>query len=142
VLGFVSAIAANAVAGAPAAGGPTGGTGTQSILPRAGSAGGSIGQTGSSSSGQTAQAAPRAPRRVPPRVRLLNTKRGFTFPVYGPHNYVDTFGAFRADTGFHQGNDIFAAAGTPVVAVTTGRLFNVGTLKISGNRLWVRSDKG
>ena len=64
------------------------------------------------------------------------------FPVYGSHNYTDTFGAFRADTGFHQGNDVFAAAGTPVVAVTSGRLFNVGTLRISGNRLWVRSDKG
>ena len=80
--------------------------------------------------------------RVPPQVRLLNTKRGFMFPVYGSHNYTDTFGAFRADTGFHQGNDVFAAAGAPVVAVTSGRLFNVGTLRISGNRLWVRSDKG
>jgi murein DD-endopeptidase MepM/ murein hydrolase activator NlpD len=81
-------------------------------------------------------------RKVPPDVRLLHTKRGFTFPVYGKHQYTDTFGAPRADTGRHEGNDIFAAAGTPVVAVTTGSLNHVGTLPISGNRLWVKSDKG
>jgi len=75
-------------------------------------------------------------------VRLLNTKRGFTFPVYGAHDYTDTFGAARADTGFHEGNDIFAAAGTPIVAVTSGTLNRVGTLKVSGNRLWVKSDRG
>ena len=85
---------------------------------------------------------PHAKRRVPPRVRLLNTKRGFTFPVYGAHDYTDTFGAARADTGFHEGNDIFAAAGTPIVAVTSGTLNRVGTLKVSGNRLWVKSDRG
>jgi murein DD-endopeptidase MepM/ murein hydrolase activator NlpD len=72
---------------------------------------------------------------------VLLTSKGFVFPVYGPHNFTDTFGAFRADTGFHEGNDIFALAGTPLVAVCDGSLNRVGTLPISGNRLWVKCTK-
>lgn len=42
-----------------------------------------------------------------------------TFPVAGPCNYSDDFGAPR--TGHtHQGNDIFAARNTPCVAVLNG----------------------
>jgi hypothetical protein len=81
-------------------------------------------------------------RRKPSRAHVLLTSKGFVFPVYGPHNYTDTFGAFRADTGFHEGNDIFAAAGTPLVAVCDGSLNRVGTLPISGNRLWVKCKTG
>jgi cell division septation protein DedD len=81
-------------------------------------------------------------RRKPSRTHVLLTSKGFVFPVYGPHNYTDTFGAFRADTGFHEGNDIFAAAGTPLVAVCDGSLNRVGTLPISGNRLWVKCKTG
>jgi murein DD-endopeptidase MepM/ murein hydrolase activator NlpD len=82
-----------------------------------------------------------ARRRKPSRTHVLLTSKGFVFPVYGPHNFTDTFGAFRADTGFHEGNDIFALAGTPLVAVCDGSLNRVGTLPISGNRLWVKCTK-
>jgi murein DD-endopeptidase MepM/ murein hydrolase activator NlpD len=85
---------------------------------------------------------PKAKRRKAPRTRTLATNKGFVFPVYGKHTYGQTFGAFRADTGFHEGVDIFAAAGTPVVAVCDGTLNRVGTLPISGNRLWVKCTKG
>jgi murein DD-endopeptidase MepM/ murein hydrolase activator NlpD len=89
------------------------------------------------------QPPPKKPqRRKPPtRTHVLLTAKGFVFPVYGKHNYTDTFGAPRADTGFHAGNDIFAATGTPVVAVCDGSLNRVGTLPISGNRLWVKCSK-
>ena len=83
----------------------------------------------------------KARRRKPSRTRVLLTGKGFVFPVYGKHNYGDTWGAFRADTGFHEGNDIFAEAGTPVVAVCDGTLNRVGTKVISGNRLWVKCSK-
>jgi murein DD-endopeptidase MepM/ murein hydrolase activator NlpD len=82
-----------------------------------------------------------ARRRKPSRTKVLLTGKGFVFPVYGKHNYTDTFGAFRADTGSHEGNDIFADSGTPLVAVCDGSLNRVGTLPISGNRLWVKCDK-
>jgi murein DD-endopeptidase MepM/ murein hydrolase activator NlpD len=84
---------------------------------------------------------PPAKRRKPSRTHVLLTAKGFVFPVYGKHDYTDTFGAPRADTGFHAGNDIFAAAGTPLVAVCDGSLNRVGTLPISGNRLWVKCAK-
>ncbi|HYZ29305.1 MAG TPA: M23 family metallopeptidase [Thermoleophilaceae bacterium] len=67
---------------------------------------------------------------------------GYAFPVAGEHNFVDTFGAPRSDVPVHVGNDVFATFGTPVVAVADGRLYRVGTLKISGNRLWLRDKKG
>jgi murein DD-endopeptidase MepM/ murein hydrolase activator NlpD len=62
--------------------------------------------------------------------------------VAGEHNFVDTFGAPRSDVPVHVGNDVFATFGTPVVAVADGRVYRVGTLKISGNRLWLRDKKG
>jgi murein DD-endopeptidase MepM/ murein hydrolase activator NlpD len=43
------------------------------------------------------------------------------FPVAGPHHYTDDFGQPRAQ-GPHQGNDIMAAKGTPVVAVASGTI--------------------
>jgi murein DD-endopeptidase MepM/ murein hydrolase activator NlpD len=70
------------------------------------------------------------------------TAKGFTFPVYGPKARVaDDWGADR-QIGAHQGNDVFAPFGAPVLAVTDGTLFKVGTLPISGNRLWLRSKAG
>jgi murein DD-endopeptidase MepM/ murein hydrolase activator NlpD len=73
---------------------------------------------------------------------VLLTRPGYAFPVAGKHNYVDTFGAPRSDVPVHIGNDIFASFGTPIVAVADGRIYRVGTLKISGNRLWLRDKKG
>jgi murein DD-endopeptidase MepM/ murein hydrolase activator NlpD len=67
---------------------------------------------------------------------------GYAFPVAGQHDFVDTFGAPRSDVPVHLGNDIFAAFGTPIVAVADGRIYRVGTLKISGNRLWLRDHEG
>ena len=64
------------------------------------------------------------------------------FPVGGTTTIGGPFGSFRADTGAHQGNDLFADFGTPVVAVADGTVANVGSLPISGNRLWVYADGG
>jgi murein DD-endopeptidase MepM/ murein hydrolase activator NlpD len=68
--------------------------------------------------------------------------RRFLFPVRGRVTIGGPFGGFRADTGFHEGNDIFANFGTPVVAVADGIVHKVGSLPISGNRLWVVMDNG
>ena len=87
-------------------------------------------------------ARPKPKRRRAPRLRALRTGRGYAFPVYGEHRFTNDYGAPRQFTGKHEGNDVFAAAGTPVVAVTKGRLYRVGTLRISGNRLWLKSDRG
>ena len=69
------------------------------------------------------------------------TSAGFAFPVYARADIADDFGGPR-QIGPHQGNDVFADFGSPVVAVTSGTVSKVGTLPIAGNRLWVTSDSG
>ena len=47
----------------------------------------------------------------PCRTSTWNRRRAaHVFPVYGPASYANTFGAGRADVGWHHGEDIFAAA--------------------------------
>jgi murein DD-endopeptidase MepM/ murein hydrolase activator NlpD len=66
----------------------------------------------------------------------------FVFPVYGDDvRCADDFGAAR-QIGAHQGNDCFAPFGSPVLAVADGTLNRVGTLPISGNRLWLKTERG
>ena len=60
----------------------------------------------------------RAP--APPPTPLPDPS-GHVFPVSGPHSYGDPFGAPRK--GYtHQGQDILAAEGTPVVAPVAGAI--------------------
>src|SRR5262249_4086250 len=50
---------------------------------------------------------------------------GGTFPVQGPYSYGDGFGAPRK--GYtHQGQDVLAALGTPVVAPLAGAIDTTG----------------
>lgn len=96
------------------------------------------------------QSAAKLRRRTAERRRLqqatdaLLARRGYAFPVGGKHTFSDEYGAPRATipSGSHEGNDIFAAMGTPVVAVADGRIYRVGTRKVSGNRLWLRDEAG
>jgi murein DD-endopeptidase MepM/ murein hydrolase activator NlpD len=79
----------------------------------------------------------------PSDVRPELTAAGYVFPVYGPAaSFTDDFGAARADTGWHHGNDIFAPIGTPLLAVADGTLFSVGVNSLGGNRLWLRDRSG
>jgi murein DD-endopeptidase MepM/ murein hydrolase activator NlpD len=85
----------------------------------------------------------KAPRTPASKLRAISTKGGFIFPVaQGRHRYKNDWGAPRQNTGAHQGNDIFAPAGTPVLAVTDGVLRRVGTARVPGNRLYLWSDRG
>ena len=88
----------------------------------------------------TATATPKPRKPAGYKTRLM--KRSFVFPVGGRTTIAGPFNSFRADTGKHQGNDLFADFGTPVVAVADGTLANVGSLPVSGNRLWVYADSG
>jgi len=68
------------------------------------------------------------------------------FPVQGPHSYSDDWGEPRGDIpgGQHQGNDIFALTGTPVVAVTDGILTKVSYEEtgLGGIRFWLMGKDG
>jgi hypothetical protein len=81
-------------------------------------------------------------KNPPADVKPDLTSQGYVFPVYGPASFSDDFGAPRADTGWHHGNDIFARLGAPVLAVADGTLFLVGWNEIGGNRLWLRDERG
>jgi Peptidase family M23 len=87
-------------------------------------------------------ASPPPVQSPPPGVRPHLTAGGYVFPVYGPVSFSDDFGAARADTGWHHGNDIFAPLGAPILAVTDGTLFLVGWNTIGGNRVWLRDLQG
>ena len=77
-----------------------------------------------------------------PKVTPALTAGGYVFPVYGPSSYGDTFGAPRADVGWHHGDDIFGTLGQPLLAVADGTVFSVGWNDIGGNRLWLKDAQG
>jgi len=81
-------------------------------------------------------------RNPPANVKPDITGAGYVFPVYGQASFSDDFGSPRSDTIWHHGQDIFAALGTPVLAVADGTLFMVGWNHLGGQRLWLRDTQG
>ena len=79
---------------------------------------------------------------VPQGLDVRMTSGRYVFPVYGSASFSDTFGAGRADTGWHHGEDIFAPLGAPILAVTDGTVFQVGWNDIGGLRVWLRDRYG
>jgi murein DD-endopeptidase MepM/ murein hydrolase activator NlpD len=84
------------------------------------------------------------PVKVAPEVSARLSSGGFVFPVYGTASFGDSFGGPRPNVpgGWHHGEDIFAAAGTPLLAVADGTLHTIGFTKIGGYRLWLRDTQG
>ena len=66
----------------------------------------------------------------------------YLFPIAGATTFTNDWGYARPGGRSHQGIDLFAAMGTPVVAVADGSLFNVGSNGLGGWRLWVRDGSG
>jgi murein DD-endopeptidase MepM/ murein hydrolase activator NlpD len=93
--------------------------------------------TGGSAVGST-MATPPAPSKD-----ILARFPGAVFPVRGAVDYTDTFGAYRADMKghVHEGNDIFAKTGTPIVAVLAGTL-RYSTYGIGGNNAHLTDARG
>ncbi len=83
-------------------------------------------------------------RSAPPDVTVRLSGEGYVFPVYGAVSFGDSFGAARSDVpgGWHHGEDIFAPAGTPVLAVADGTVYSIGWNDIGGYRFWLRDGDG
>ena len=62
------------------------------------------------------------------------------FPVAGPHTFGDGFGAPRSGHT-HQGQDIMAACGTPLVAVSRAKVKFVSFQGAAGNYVVIRNKK-
>lgn len=67
---------------------------------------------------------------------------GFVFPVADPHTFTSTFGAPRSGGRRHQGADIFAPMGTPLLASENGVIANMGTGTLGGIKLWLVGESG
>ena len=82
--------------------------------------------------------------QVAPEVTARLSSGGYVFPVYGTASFGDSFGGPRPDVagGWHHGEDIFAAKGTPLLAVADGTLHTIGFNRLGGYRLWLRDTQG
>jgi murein DD-endopeptidase MepM/ murein hydrolase activator NlpD len=71
---------------------------------------------------------------------------GFVFPVAGEVEFIDSWGYPRmmgtASAHWHQGTDIFATYGTPLIASENGVLDRIGVGSLGGNKLWVKGESG
>ncbi len=65
-----------------------------------------------------------------------------TCPVAGPHSFTDTWGAPRSGGRTHQGVDMLAARGTPLVAIEAGTIRRLGSSSLGGITVWLRGTGG
>ena len=90
--------------------------------------------------------------RVEARVRDARAKRSVdvpvatpgtepVFPVAAPATFSDDWMHPRGSR-YHEGIDIMAARGAPIVAAVSGTGVRIGTTPISGNRFWLRAPNG
>jgi murein DD-endopeptidase MepM/ murein hydrolase activator NlpD len=72
--------------------------------------------------------------------------KGFVFPIAAAHKFGNDFGNPRmVGTQYehtHQGTDIFAEYGAPLVACERGVVTRVGTDTLGGTKLWVVGQSG
>jgi len=73
---------------------------------------------------------------------------GVVFPIGGPYSVplINSFGYPRMpgtpDAHSHEGIDIFAPRGTPLVAAERGVIGRVGVGRLGGLKLWLRGESG
>ncbi|MCI0618545.1 M23 family metallopeptidase, partial [bacterium] len=65
-------------------------------------------------------------------------------PVFGvsPAQLHDTWGALRSQGRHHQGIDIFAPKGTPVISTTPGIVQRIAQNRLGGNCVWILGPSG
>jgi murein DD-endopeptidase MepM/ murein hydrolase activator NlpD len=68
----------------------------------------------------------------------------YVFPIRGRHSYGTSINRFGAPRGgrSHQGQDVFAETGTPLVAVTAGKVRHTGSGGGAGNYVVISGDDG
>lgn len=85
---------------------------------------------------------PAVARGVPLETALLSVTA--PFPVVGKANFSHDwlFPRYTPTPHLHQGTDIFAAFGTPIISSEAGRVLRKGTAGAGGISVWLRGDSG
>ena len=76
-----------------------------------------------------------------PEPQRSNSGSGMICPVAGPHSFADTWGAPRSGGRSHQGVDMIASTGVPLVAVESGSV-SFSTNRLGGNAAWLTGNSG
>jgi murein DD-endopeptidase MepM/ murein hydrolase activator NlpD len=78
------------------------------------------------------------------RLGAMPAPNALPVPVAGvkPAGLVDTWGGARSGGRRHEGIDIFAKRGTPVLSNTEGVVLRVGTNRLGGQVVWVLGPGG
>lgn len=90
------------------------------------------------------QGAATAAQSGPPSARSRFRPLSHRFPVAGPHTYGEAaarFGAGRSGHS-HEGQDVFAACGSPLVAASGGTVKHVAYHSRAGNYVVITADDG
>ncbi|MGH2810331.1 MAG: M23 family metallopeptidase, partial [Actinomycetota bacterium] len=66
----------------------------------------------------------------------------FALPIAGPAGFADTWGAARDGGRRHQGTDVMAPCGAPVVAVTSGTITRTMSGGAGGIMAYLRANNG
>jgi peptidoglycan LD-endopeptidase LytH len=70
------------------------------------------------------------------------TSGGMACPVAAPNSFIDSWGFPRSGGRTHEGTDVMAASGAPVVAISDGRITFEGYGSSAGNWVILSGDDG
>jgi murein DD-endopeptidase MepM/ murein hydrolase activator NlpD len=74
--------------------------------------------------------------------KVVISADGMTCPIAAPHSFIDSWGFPRSGGRTHEGTDMMADMGAPVVAITDGTITYSGVGSLSGNWLILTGDDG
>jgi len=95
----------------------------------------------SNNSNSTPAAAPEPASAPAPAPEPEPTRNGIVCPIRGNYAFADTWGAPRSGGRSHQGVDMIAPSGTPLVAVESGTV-RFSNNRLGGNAAWVTGNSG
>jgi murein DD-endopeptidase MepM/ murein hydrolase activator NlpD len=131
--------AASATAGSSAA--SSGGAAAAPAPAPSGSPSGASNSSQGAASPPPAPAPAPAPAPVPASPPPSNAGSGIVCPVAGPHAFADTWGAARSGGRSHEGVDMMAARGVPLVAVESG-VANFRDTRLGGKSVGLTGNSG
>ena len=74
--------------------------------------------------------------------QVVYSASGMACPIAAPNSFIDSWGYPRSGGRTHEGTDMMAAMGAPVVAITDGRITFEGTGVTAGKWLILSGDDG